>query len=150
MFEIRFVLQFARGRAHRAARNVVSSDSWKDIWAGIDATSKLVDQGVREHVSARMLESVNDIIARSEIIESLQRTTLESVQVSLAPAEEISMVLTLDRMATKRASCSPLPVPPTQCSTPPRSWGPKRHAWRVPGAISSTASKIGPRARPGK
>lgn len=82
MYEIRFVLQYARGRAHRAARNVVSADEWKTILAGIESTSLMIDQGVREHVSARMLDAVNDIIIRAETIETLQRTTLESVQVS--------------------------------------------------------------------
>lgn len=114
VYEMRFVLQFARGGAHRAMRNMVASDGWGGIWEGIEATSKMVDQGVQEHVSARMLESVNDIIARAEVIESLQRTTLESVEVS-SPLTNVVMcarkTLTFRRTATKLDSYCLLPVP---------------------------------------
>lgn len=81
VYEIRFVLQYARGRAHRASRNAVAADDWKSIWADIESTSQMIDQGVREHVGARTLEAVKDIIARAEKIENLQQATLESVEV---------------------------------------------------------------------
>lgn len=81
-YEVRFVLQYTRGRVHRATRNAVAADDWKSIWADIESTSQLIDQGVREHIGARTLEAVNDIIVRAENIESLQQETLKSVKVS--------------------------------------------------------------------
>ncbi|KFY82137.1 hypothetical protein V500_10793 [Pseudogymnoascus sp. VKM F-4518 (FW-2643)] len=80
VYEIRFVLQYSRGRAHRASRNAVAADDWKSMWADIKSTSQMIDQGVREHVGARTLEAVNDIIARVDNIENLQQATLKSVE----------------------------------------------------------------------
>lgn len=124
VYEIRFILQFARGRTHRAFRNVVSADGWGEIWMGIEATSQMIDQGVREHISARMLESVDDIIARAETIESLQRTTLESVEVSSAVTQTFCsrqlLTLTPRRTATRRGSYSPSRAPRVPCLIPLR------------------------------
>ncbi|OBT63596.1 hypothetical protein VE03_07330 [Pseudogymnoascus sp. 23342-1-I1] len=80
VYEIRFVLQYARGRAHRASRNAVAADDWNSIWADIKSTSQMIDQGVQEHIGARTVEAVNDIIARAENIENLQQATLKSVK----------------------------------------------------------------------
>ncbi|KAB5522880.1 hypothetical protein GE09DRAFT_1154464 [Coniochaeta sp. 2T2.1] len=91
VFEIRFVLQYSRGRAYRAARNVMAADDWKGIWADIESTSQMIDQGVREHVGARTLEAVNDIITRAENIENLQHLTLESV----TAGNQTQLILTL-------------------------------------------------------
>ena len=82
VYEIRFVSQYSRGRAHRASRNAVAADDWTSMWADIKSTSQMIDQGVREHVGARTLEVVNDIIARVDNIENLQQATLKSVEVS--------------------------------------------------------------------
>lgn len=82
VYEIRFVLQYSRGRAHRVSRNVVAADDWKSMWADIKSTSQMIDQGVREHVTARTLEAVYNIIARVDNIDNLQQATLKSVEVS--------------------------------------------------------------------
>lgn len=67
---------------HRASRNAVAADDWKSTWMEIESTSQMIDQGVRDHMGARTLDAVNDIIARAENIENLQQETLNSVKVS--------------------------------------------------------------------
>lgn len=82
VYEIRFVLQYGRGRVHRTARDMVVTDGWKHMWSSIESASHKIDQAVQEHVSARSLEAMNDITTRTETIEALQRETLKSVEVS--------------------------------------------------------------------
>jgi hypothetical protein len=60
----------------------MAADDWKSKWATIKSTSQMIDQAVQEHVGARTLEAVNDIITRAENIENLQQETLKSVKVS--------------------------------------------------------------------
>ena len=86
VYEIRFVLQYDRGWAHRTSRNAVAADDWKGIWADIESTSQMIDQGAQEHVSDRILEVVNDISVRVENFEKLQRATHKSVEVSGFPS----------------------------------------------------------------
>lgn len=84
MYQIRFVLQYARGKVHRALRNTVSTDGWKQMWSEIESASRFIDQSVQDRLGARGLETwrrVNDIEARAERIESLQQATLAAVQV---------------------------------------------------------------------
>ncbi|KAM6537996.1 hypothetical protein FALCPG4_003886 [Fusarium falciforme] len=83
MYQIRFVLQYARGKVRRALRNTVSADGWKQMWSEIESTSRLIDQGVQDRLGVRALETwrrVNDIETRAERIESLQQATLAAVQ----------------------------------------------------------------------
>ncbi|KAL2675685.1 hypothetical protein Neosp_011875 [[Neocosmospora] mangrovei] len=83
MYQIRFVLQYARSKVHRALRNTVSADGWKQMWSEIESTSRLIDQGVQDRLGVRALKTwrqVNDIEARAERIESLQQATLAAVQ----------------------------------------------------------------------
>lgn len=63
---------------------MVVADGWKGLWAGIESSSKKINQAVQEHVSARALLAFNDMTVKTEAIESLQRATLESVEVSPA------------------------------------------------------------------
>ncbi|KAJ4312919.1 hypothetical protein N0V84_009688 [Fusarium piperis] len=86
MYQIRFVLQYARGKVHRALRNTVSADEWKQMWGEIESVSRLIDQGVQDRLGVRALETwrrVNEIETRSERIESLQQATLAAVQVGI-------------------------------------------------------------------
>ncbi|RSL56966.1 hypothetical protein CEP54_008539 [Fusarium duplospermum] len=83
MYQIRFVLQYARGKVHRALRNTVSADGWKQMWSEIESTSCLIDQGIQDRLGVRALETwrrVSDIEARTQRIESLQQATLAAVQ----------------------------------------------------------------------
>ncbi|RSL40369.1 hypothetical protein CEP53_013401, partial [Fusarium sp. AF-6] len=83
IYQIRFVQQYARGKIHRALRNSVSADGWKQMWSEIESTSCLIDQGVQDRLGVRALETwrrVSDIEARTQRIESLQQATLAAVQ----------------------------------------------------------------------
>lgn len=58
----------------------MSADDWKQMWKDIESTSRSVDQGIQDRVSARTLETwkaVNDIKASTEEIRNLQISTLE-------------------------------------------------------------------------
>lgn len=68
VYEARFLLQYERGRAHRVARNMVTADGWQEILAKIDSTSQMVDQAMREHVSAITLDAVYDIEAAQQVV----------------------------------------------------------------------------------
>jgi hypothetical protein len=85
VYQIRFVLQFARKKVHQTMRNLVSADGWKQMWEDIKATSDLVKEGIQDRVGARTFDTwqaVNDAMKRIDGIEALQHTTLTAVQVS--------------------------------------------------------------------
>ncbi|KAJ4146186.1 hypothetical protein NW754_001650 [Fusarium falciforme] len=95
MYQIRFVLQYARGKVRRALRNTVSADGWKQMWSEIESTSRLIDQGVQDRLGVRALETwrrVNDIETRAERIESLQQATLAAVQLRHLIVEPLSVL----------------------------------------------------------
>lgn len=83
VYQIRFVLQFARGAVHQTMRNLTSADSWKQMWEDIKAASDLVKEGIQSRVGARTFETwkaVNDAMKRMDGIEALQQATLTAVQ----------------------------------------------------------------------
>jgi hypothetical protein len=85
VYQMRFVLQYARGKLHRALRNTFSADDWKQMWADIECTSRLIDQGVDDRIGHRTLETwgaVNDIMKSTEDIKISQQAILASVQVT--------------------------------------------------------------------
>ena len=91
VYEMRFVLQYARSTVHRTTRDMVRADEWKRTWETIESTSHAIDQAVREHVDTRMLEAVDNITAKAEKSEALQHATLEAVQASHSEAFNIGI-----------------------------------------------------------
>lgn len=85
VYQMRFVLQYARNKIHRVMRNLVTADKWKQMWMDIETTSQRIDQGVQHRVTTRTLDiwkAVDDIKTRDADLKSLQQTVLAAVQTS--------------------------------------------------------------------
>ncbi|KAJ4039148.1 hypothetical protein NW756_009737 [Fusarium oxysporum] len=84
LYQARFILQYAtRGRAHRALRNALAADGWKELWKSIETTSQRIDQAVHDRIGTRTLDmwrEVNDISVNVQKIETLQQEILESLK----------------------------------------------------------------------
>ena len=71
-YEIRFVIQYARGRVARTARNAVTADNWKLLWADIESLSRQVDMGLKDCMHVETLDirqSVGRLESKAERIE---------------------------------------------------------------------------------
>lgn len=86
MYEARFILQYAtRNKMHRAIRNALNADEWKDLWSEIQSKARRIDEGVRDLIGVKTLETWNKIQIIETCtgrIESVQQETLKSVEVS--------------------------------------------------------------------
>ncbi|KAF5621110.1 uncharacterized protein FTJAE_11451 [Fusarium tjaetaba] len=84
IYEARFVLQYGRrNKVHRALRNALNADGWKQSWLDIETISQRIDKGVNAEVNITTLRSwqvVKDIQERTERVEFLQHETLRVVQ----------------------------------------------------------------------
>ncbi|KAL2170702.1 hypothetical protein VTG60DRAFT_4544 [Thermothelomyces hinnuleus] len=76
LYEIRFLLQYSRGKVHRLSRNAVAVDGWKDMLATIESTSHEVDQGLQNLESAKVLKSLRAVNDQVHEVEALQQATL--------------------------------------------------------------------------
>ncbi|KAI1393473.1 uncharacterized protein F4822DRAFT_384784 [Hypoxylon trugodes] len=87
VYLMRFLLQYKRRKVHRFARNVVAADNWKEMWKAIEDASQLIDQGVRDRVTTRILQTwdaVDNIRTRAINLEDLQQATLKALQANNA------------------------------------------------------------------
>lgn len=92
MYEARFILQYAtRNKMHRAIRNALNADEWKDLWSEIQSKARRIDEGVRDLRGVKTLETWKKIQA----IESVQQDILKSVQVSWSYKHRSSLVFSL-------------------------------------------------------
>lgn len=118
VYQMRFVLQYARNKIHRVMRNLVTADKWKQMWMDIETTSQRIDQGVQHRVTTRTLDiwkAVDDIKTRDADLKSLQQTVLAAVQVSSPPSKRpfynnIDILITA-RLVMKSSSCYRCPLP---------------------------------------
>ena len=88
MYQIRFVLQYARNRITRTLRDTVQVDDWKELWTDIENKSRVIDQAVEGRIGARVLDirtSVNVVFESVVRTNTLQQETLQDVKVSKWP-----------------------------------------------------------------
>ena len=94
LYQIRFALQYGRGKWHRNMGGILKPEDWKERWKGIDTARQIVDQAVQDRVGARAfdtwaavkkvettttktLNAVHDMDARTEKMEIRDRATQE-------------------------------------------------------------------------
>ncbi|KAG5808847.1 hypothetical protein H9Q74_003885 [Fusarium xylarioides] len=84
VYEARFILQYGRrNKVHRAVRNALNADSWKQAWSEVESISQRIDKGINSEVNITTLKSwkvVKDIQEATERIEALQHKTLETFE----------------------------------------------------------------------
>ncbi|KAL2150432.1 hypothetical protein VTH82DRAFT_6995 [Thermothelomyces myriococcoides] len=84
LYEIRFILQYSKGKAHRLLRNAVAADGWSDMLAVIKSTSQEVDQALQDLDSSIVLKSLGIVKDQLNELEALQQATLSSVKLPSA------------------------------------------------------------------
>ncbi|KAI1407508.1 WD40-repeat-containing domain protein [Hypoxylon sp. FL1857] len=87
VYQIRFLLQFNRNMAHRFVRDIGTADGWKQMWTKIETASQRIDQGVRDRLNTRILESwkaVGDI-----------KTMVGDLSTAVKDAEEERLLMSL-------------------------------------------------------
>ncbi|RGP81028.1 wd40 repeat [Fusarium longipes] len=84
VYEARFILQYAtRNKMHRAIRNALNADDWKDLWSDIRSKASRIDEGIRDQLGVKTLEAwkkIQIIEMRTGRIESVQQDILKSVE----------------------------------------------------------------------
>lgn len=84
VYQIRFVLQYARNKPHLSLRNLLSADDWKNMWTNIESISQSVDRAIHDRVGAKTMETWEAMVyikESNEEIERCQKATLAAVQV---------------------------------------------------------------------
>lgn len=150
-YEIRFVIQYARGRVVRMARNAVTADNWKSLWADIESMSQQVDRGLKDCMHVETLD-IRESVGRLE-------AKAERIEVAVLVRQRVLRWLSLcgltrlicRRMAIEGDFLTRCPTRKPPSSTPTKSLAPRSNACQALGLMFSTTSRTGsktPRRNP--
>ncbi|KAG7423580.1 hypothetical protein BFJ63_vAg16175 [Fusarium oxysporum f. sp. narcissi] len=76
IYEARFIIQYGRrNKLHRAFRNALNADGWKQSWSEIESIGQRFDKGVNSEVNVTTLKTwkaVKDVQEQVERLETMQ------------------------------------------------------------------------------
>ncbi|XEV01114.1 hypothetical protein FSHL1_006401 [Fusarium sambucinum] len=94
LYQIQFVRQYQKSKWRRNMGNMFNPKEWKEKWNTINSTRELIDESIRDRVSARILDSWETMSSIEKGTESVLKT-VEDIQDGQKAAREWELLQSL-------------------------------------------------------
>lgn len=107
VYQIHFHRHLENTRLHRALRNTVTADDWKNRWMRIESISQQIDQALETRMGSRTMEiwkRVEQINTTTDRIETTQKDRFKTIQVNIVESKTLPSHNSIDLSSHSRTT----------------------------------------------